>query len=171
MQQSCAIYAEKGGVGKSTTTVGLAGALARRGQKVLVWDLDPRATTTTWLDIEPRETGLHVGAIFAAPDPAGWVEDMVVDVPWSVTEGTAMIKAVPSDRNLALREAESGEYPEGKIVGGVPRGQDHRRAGGLRLGRRDPAGSAQPTRRTAGPRRPGGRPAGPVHRDRRRGRS
>jgi chromosome partitioning protein len=116
MRQSCAIYAEKGGVGKSTTTVGLAGALARRGQKVLVWDLDPRATTTTWLDIEPRETGLHVGAIFAAPDPAGWVEDMVVDVPWSVNEGTAMIKAVPSDRNLALREAESGEYPEGKIT-------------------------------------------------------
>ena len=112
MRDSCAIYAEKGGVGKSTTTIGLAGALAARGRKVLVWDLDPRATTTTWLDIEPREAGLHVGAIFAAPDPTGWVEDIVVDVPW----GNRMIKAVPSDRNLALREAESGEYPEGKLT-------------------------------------------------------
>lgn len=55
MQESCAIYAEKGGVGKSTTTVGLAGALAKRGRKGLVWDLDPRATTTTWLDVEPKE--------------------------------------------------------------------------------------------------------------------
>jgi len=114
--ESCAIYAEKGGVGKSTTTVGLAGALARQGRKVLIWDLDPRATTTAWLDIEPREAGLHVGAIFAAPDPTGWVEDLVVNVPWAIQEGNPMIKAVPSDRNLALREAESGEYPEGKLI-------------------------------------------------------
>lgn len=110
MAPTIAVYTEKGGVGKSTSTVGLAAALAAQGHRVLVWDLDPRATTTAWLDVEPAEEGMHVGAILADPDPTGWAADLAVDVPWS-----ASIKAIPSHRNLALRESGAGEYPEGKL--------------------------------------------------------
>jgi chromosome partitioning protein len=44
---------EKGGVGKTTTTVSLGAVLAEAGHKVLVIDLDPQANLTLALGIEP----------------------------------------------------------------------------------------------------------------------
>lgn len=48
---------QKGGVGKSTSTTGVAGWLARGGERVLVVDLDPQANATTGLGIDPRRVG------------------------------------------------------------------------------------------------------------------
>ncbi len=52
--RTIAVLNQKGGVGKTTTTVNLAAALAAMGQRVIVIDMDPQAHLTIHLGIEPE---------------------------------------------------------------------------------------------------------------------
>jgi chromosome partitioning protein len=47
----------KGGSGKTTTTVSLASVLGERGLRILVIDLDPQGSATEWLGGRESSTG------------------------------------------------------------------------------------------------------------------
>ncbi|MFQ5488463.1 MAG: ParA family protein [Gammaproteobacteria bacterium] len=66
-----AIANQKGGVGKTTTTITLAGLLASRGCPTLVVDLDPHGSLTTYLGGDPDGSGCSVYELFAGAEFGG----------------------------------------------------------------------------------------------------
>ena len=59
----------KGGTGKTTSTVSTAAALVKRGQKVLLIDLDQQASATRYLDVDPEHSP-NLYEVFTGVKPA-----------------------------------------------------------------------------------------------------
>jgi len=91
-----AIINQKGGVGKTTTAVNLAAALAEFGQRVCVLDLDPQAHATTHLGIEPDGKAPSMYDVLVNSQPLAEVRQRVGDNLW----------VGGSDINLAAAEVE-----------------------------------------------------------------
>jgi chromosome partitioning protein len=91
-----AIINQKGGVGKTTTSVNLAAALARAGQRVCLLDLDPQAHATTHLGIEPDGTAPSMYDVLIDSRPLADVRRQVEENLWLAA----------ADINLAAAEVE-----------------------------------------------------------------
>jgi chromosome partitioning protein len=91
-----AVINQKGGVGKTTTAVNLAAALAECGRRVCVIDLDPQAHATTHLGVEPDGRSPSVYDVLIDGRP-------LADVRRQISDNLCI---VGSDINLAAAEVE-----------------------------------------------------------------
>jgi two-component system chemotaxis response regulator CheY len=83
---------QKGGVGKTTTTVNLGAALARRGLRVLMLDMDPQANLTVHVDKRPDLEGQTMTNLLVEDAPLqGLVQPTA----------TPNLSVVPADTSLA----------------------------------------------------------------------
>ncbi|MGD9601948.1 MAG: ParA family protein [Gammaproteobacteria bacterium] len=102
-----AIAAQKGGVGKTTTTVSLAGALVARGARVLAIDLDPHGSLTGYFGHDAEQVEPNVHTVFEAAANGETCALSAVTVPtavpnlWLVPGSTALVTL---ERRYGLRQ-------------------------------------------------------------------
>ena len=109
------IVNQKGGVGKTTTAVSLAGALARIGQKVLIIDLDPQGSLTHYFKLQSDELPFSVYDIFVANQNPKIFADIIDKT--IISSGFDNIDIMPSHMALStLDGAMTEQMGKGLIV-------------------------------------------------------
>jgi chromosome partitioning protein len=101
MSRVVAIANQKGGVGKTTTTINLAASLALADQRVLLVDVDPQGNLTSGVGQKGKITA--AGTIYEAltsPEPTTDCR------PFMVTTAMDRMALLPADRNLTGAEIE-----------------------------------------------------------------
>lgn len=97
-----AITSMKGGVGKTTVTLGLASAAQHRGHRVLVIDLDPQGNASMGLQVvDPAFT---MNDVLADARP-GIAAEAITWTPWGPS-----VHVIPADRSLEHRNVAEGRF-------------------------------------------------------------
>jgi len=102
MARILAIANQKGGVGKTTTSINLAASLALAGRRVLLIDLDPQGNATMGSGVDKRSVNATVYDVLLGSKPLSQTR---------VRSG-ANYDLIPSNRELAGAEVELVNLPE-----------------------------------------------------------
>ncbi len=94
-----AVFNQKGGVGKTTTAINLAAALARRGHRPVGIDLDPQAQFGSILGVAARSGDDSIFSLFARNRPLSEV----------IQETSSGIRLIPSHAELSKVDAIYGK--------------------------------------------------------------
>ena len=99
MSRIIAIAMQKGGVGKTTTTINLAAALAEMGHRVLAVDLDPQGNLTQHAGLDPDQVSPTIYAAFKDE-----IDGYESNVSQAIYETDEAFHLLPSQPELSLIE-------------------------------------------------------------------
>jgi chromosome partitioning protein len=120
-----AIVNQKGGCGKTTTTVNLAGCLATDEHRVLVIDLDPQAHATLALGIDPDELDENLYEVLAEPGGEQRLDEVVVNVGDNLDVGPSGIVLSALEQRLASEPVENRTERLSAALERIPEAYDY----------------------------------------------
>ena len=104
--RSICVMNQKGGVGKTTTSVNLAAGLAKEGRRVCLIDLDPQGHASLHMGVDAFGQTPTVYDVFSGKKTLADVKQLAVDNLW----------VVPSDLDLAATEVELVDAPGREMI-------------------------------------------------------
>ncbi|MFT5441602.1 MAG: chromosome partitioning protein [Myxococcota bacterium] len=115
-----AIVNQKGGCGKTTTTVNLGGALAADGSRVLIIDIDPQAHATLALGIDPDELDQNLYEILAEPPGDRRLEEVIIHASERLDLAPSSIVLSALEQKLAGEQHDSRTERLAAAIDGLP---------------------------------------------------
>ncbi len=104
--RTIAVMNQKGGVGKTTTSINLAAGLAAKGKRVCLIDLDPQGHASLHLGVEAANDSSTVYQVFSGEKILAEVRRLVSPNLW----------VVPSNVNLVAAEVELIDEPNREVI-------------------------------------------------------